>query len=376
MRPRVVHLIPDLVWGSAESQVRLSGEWLSTLTEMHICAGAIPRETRADLEARGVGIHVIPLSRRHGTFEFPRLVNCLWRLRPDVVHLWRLESTWPAAPLALLAGAQRLIADRRRPRDPPGELTEFALRWLIPWLASNSGTPRGDHYRLGSAAEAVDSPEPADVTLRTELGLSPHTALMIYAGGLRRNKRLDDVIWAIDLLNIAGGPIHLVVAGAGKDEPRIRRWVSLTRTESIVHFLGVRQDLGRIWPQCQAAVFAADDDDPPLALLEAMAHGVPILASQIPAHTSLTGSDSDPESTAVLFPVGDRAGIARGMERILADPQATGRRVERARCRAADRGLPNSRRPDLGSGGMDAECAAVRAFREEFRGWYGWDKGS
>ena len=84
---------------------------------------------------------------------------------------------------------------------------------------------------------------------------------------------------------------------------------------SHVHFLGARNDVPALLPHCECLWLASGYEGQSNAILEAMAAGLPVVASDIPGNRDLVVAGE----TGFLVNVGDRAGFARQTNLLLED---------------------------------------------------------
>jgi len=94
-----------------------------------------------------------------------------------------------------------------------------------------------------------------------------------------------------------------------------------------VHFLGDRGDLAQWLPHFDLLWSTSRREGLAGAILEAMAAGVPVVATDIPGTRELIVT----EETGYLLPVGDRAAFARYTERLLNDSALASRFATAAR---------------------------------------------
>jgi glycosyltransferase involved in cell wall biosynthesis len=88
-----------------------------------------------------------------------------------------------------------------------------------------------------------------------------------------------------------------------------------------VHFLGHREDVPRLLPHLDVVWCTSAYEGQSNALMEAMAAGVPVVATDIAPNRELI----EPGRTGLLFPVGDRASLARYTQKLLEDQQLASR---------------------------------------------------
>ena len=145
------------------------------------------------------------------------------------------------------------------------------------------------------------------------LGLSSDVLLIGAVGQLRTDRRLKDLIWAADMLKFIRGDVHLLIVGDGPHRGRLERFTSQVRIEDKVHFLGRRFDWSR-WLGCIDIFWSARDSaGQPLALIEAMACGLPVVATRVPGSEELIDDGRD----GYLVAVGNRLAIARATQKLL-----------------------------------------------------------
>jgi glycosyltransferase involved in cell wall biosynthesis len=108
---------------------------------------------------------------------------------------------------------------------------------------------------------------------------------------------------------------HLLVAGEGPQRWRLERFRRQVQNEDHVHLLGERDDVPRLVSLCDIFASASQYEGQPNAMLEAMAAGRPVVASDIAGHRDLVV----PDVTGHLVPLGDRAEFTRWINELLDD---------------------------------------------------------
>ncbi|WP_374672862.1 glycosyltransferase [Ideonella sp.] len=117
--------------------------------------------------------------------------------------------------------------------------------------------------------------------LRAELGLADDVPLMGFVGRLSPEKGPETFIRAA-MLTLARHPTaHAAVFGEGPLEGGVRALVAQFGLAGRVHLMGVRGEIEQVLPQLDVVVSTSHSEAMPLALMEAMACGVPVVATRV-----------------------------------------------------------------------------------------------
>jgi glycosyltransferase involved in cell wall biosynthesis len=170
----------------------------------------------------------------------------------------------------------------------------------------------------------------ARLALRSELHLAPATVLI---GGFARFHPQKDhrtLIAAAVILHETLPGAHFVLAGAGIEDanPQLAAWIREAGLQQYVHMLGVRRDM----PALQAAMdlctlTAVEGEALPLVMAEAMACGVPCVATSVGDVSTMIGetgtcvAPGDPDALALAWsamlqlPESERAALGQAARR-------------------------------------------------------------
>jgi glycosyltransferase involved in cell wall biosynthesis len=162
--------------------------------------------------------------------------------------------------------------------------------------------------------------------------------LLAMVARLEAHKDHPTLLRALALLRDQGLPLRLWLVGDGSRRPQLQALIRALRLHGRVRLLGTRRDIPRLLARLQLFVFAAGPDEGfGIALAEAMATGVPVVATAVPACRELLAGGR----CGLLVPPASPAALAAAIRAALADPAAAGRRAARARRRARRRyGVP------------------------------------
>lgn len=330
MTRRILHVIPTLDRSGAEKQLVLLATGLPRDEfDVHVAALTRGGPLADDLHAAGVPLTVIGKRWKADPAAYVRLARHIRALKPDLVQTWLFAANAYGRWAAQRAGVRRIVASERCV-DPWKVGYELAIdRWLArrtDRIVVNSsgvsefyiarGLPAEKFRLIPNAIAPAAASSVSRQQLLDELGL-PHDARLIGAvGRLWPQKRVKDLIWAADLLKVVRDDTHLLIIGDGPQRPRLERYRRQVRIEDRVHFLGQRHDVPRLMPHFDVLWLASEYEGLPNVVMEAMACGVPVVATDIAGNRDLV----TPGETGFLVPVGDRAGFARHAQTILDHP--------------------------------------------------------
>lgn len=111
----------------------------------------------------------------------------------------------------------------------------------------------------------------------------------IVVGRLVPDKRVDLIITALAGIRESW---HLVVAGEGPERWRLEQMVDRLRLRARVQFIGSVSDVGAYLQQADVCLFASRREGQGLAVLEAVAAGVPVITTDLPAVRELFSDEA------------------------------------------------------------------------------------
>lgn len=114
--------------------------------------------------------------------------------------------------------------------------------------------------------------------LRQELGIGPEDVILVTIGSLIPRKRIDFLLRACAQLTSHPStlsPWHLLVIGEGPERQRLLELAGELGIVDRLHFLGMRNDVREILPECDIYLHASRAETCTYAVTEAMAAGIP-----------------------------------------------------------------------------------------------------
>ena len=338
---RIVHVVLDLHEGGLERLVTdLVLDARSSGDQPHVVCLRQAGQLAAELAPHEIS--VIPQGRL-SMLAPVGLAAHFRRLAPDVVHLH--SGVWfKGAYAARLAGAGPVVfTDHGRPHPDPlasrlldglgARLTSTTVavsKELGAYLIRRLRVPAARLRVIPNGIHLMDPPDEATrISVRGELGLPPGVAVVGSVGRLDRVKAYDRLLEAVAGLlgksdRTAPSPVLLLI-GDGPERAALEAQAEALDLRKAVRFLGWRSDARRLLAALDLFVLPSDSEGTSVALLEAMAAGVPVVATAVGGTPSVLGKSG----AGLLVPAGDTAALVQAMATMLRDPggrQSAGRK--------------------------------------------------
>ena len=153
--------------------------------------------------------------------------------------------------------------------------------------------------------------------LRTSLGIPPNSILLLAVGRLSREKGHADLIAALRQLRArhAHRDVRLVIVGDGPERTRIQNAARKSMPPGCVVFAGHQSELSGYYTIADLMVLPSHTEGSPNVLLEAMAAGLPIVATNVGGTPEIVSS----EHSALLVEKQNPFALAVAIERLLED---------------------------------------------------------
>jgi glycosyltransferase involved in cell wall biosynthesis len=151
---------------------------------------------------------------------------------------------------------------------------------------------------------------------RERLGIPKDRFLVGTVGRLVPQKRQQDLIEAIGRLRKAGLDAGGILIGDGPERSALEEKARSLGLEHEIIFAGFRDDTRSFYAAMEAFVLCSDREGFPMTLLEAMAAGVPVAATDVGGVSECV----EHEKTGLLVPAGDIDAIAGALARLAENP--------------------------------------------------------
>ncbi len=156
-------------------------------------------------------------------------------------------------------------------------------------------------------------PENRD-SIRRDLGLSKDAILIVQVARLDPIKDHVTAIRALSELVAMGLDVHLAIVGDGPERQRIQNEIAVVGVGGRTHMLGLRRDIADLLRSADIALMTSVSEGIPLALIEAMACGLPCVSTDVGGIPEVVS-----HASGMLCPAKDRERIAKALHQLCVD---------------------------------------------------------
>jgi glycosyltransferase involved in cell wall biosynthesis len=294
---RVLHVITELTGGGAERLVAQLVPKIQdagvTCAVMSVYPSAVPHEIASH------GIDVIQISRkgRYDAGFLPRMIGAMKSWKPHVVHTHLHNGNYWGRAAAIAAGVPTIVRTEHSPCDPSTRVPGSGIADRVLNKASSAViTFMEEQGRFLARFEGLDfnkiaiipngivhGPIPTAASVvegRKRLGIEPGVFAIVQLGNLHKVKNQRLALQTVAAIHPAlRRRLRLLFVGDGADRPGLTQLMRELQLEEHVEFLGYRNDVSQLLPGADLVIMPSLKEGMPLALLEAMSAGVPVLTT-------------------------------------------------------------------------------------------------
>ena len=322
---KIFILSTSMGMGGADQQILILAQAMQARGhEVRIVALAPLGAMGLEAQRAGIPTESLDLQRNLGIVpRFFRLVRMIRAWRPDVLHSHMVHANLmaraarPLAPVPALVSTIHSINDGGALRMAAYRLTSGLVDrfTIISQLAAQRYVAIGavPENRLQVVPNAVDTarfkrlPHARDA-IRRQLGMGDEF-VWLAVGRFEPAKDYPTMIAAFARLAAQRPRSQLLLVGEGSLKGEVEGWVRQEGLEGRVRLLGVRRDIPELLSAADGYVLSSAWEGMPVALLEAAAAELPVVATRVGGVPEVVGDGA----TGLLVPAADPVALAEAM---------------------------------------------------------------
>jgi len=286
----------------------------------------------SQLEASGARVVNFPFDGMFRPVSFLKLVHFLRAEQFDLLHAYLTYSNTIGSFAGWLSGIPVIASVRNagyNSKTVPMRrllIENVAMKYFARRVTAN-GFSVGEFakQRLGDKMIDIivnsvdlnnDLASDERIDLRKQMTGSPDGIIVFSAGRLVHQKGFVDLIDAFHAIHSKYSGASLVIAGSGQLESELRSRVNELGLQERVFFLGFRNDVHRLMQAADIYVNSSYWEGTPVSVLEAMASGLPIIATAVGENPYLLD-----ENCGILVPPKDPSQLSSALDRLLSSPE-------------------------------------------------------
>ena len=328
---RVLHLITELKIGGAQSvlQMLLENQDHQAVQSTVACYFDADGGVARQIERLGIEVIDLKLTHKWRVDAIGRIYTLLQRLQPDVLHTWMFHANIPGRIIGRLARVPVIIGSEHTMGQEKGlrmQLNRLTSPLSDRVICVSPSVTEFARKQIGIASQRIvtinngidlrrftDLPNQAKIRLKFGLDLS---SFVIGAVGRPRPVKAYSVLLdAFQLLasNYPNSRLIFVGDGPGR-EALIEQARQLDMSEHVI-FLHDRDDIPELLKTLDVLVSSSHWEGLSMVILEAMAAGLPIVATNVGGTPDLVVDGV----TGLLTPPADPKAMAQAIERLIID---------------------------------------------------------
>jgi glycosyltransferase involved in cell wall biosynthesis len=327
-RPRVLHTIETVEPGGAETVcLQLAQANDSEFEPLGLFFGE--GWVSARFRDAGISYEIAPLDRAFDVRWILRVKEHLETQRISLIQSHEFTANCYVTAAARLAGIPIVCTTHGKLYYANAGYRRVAYRWVsrtadrfvavsedLAGFLTQTVNIRREHIEIihNGVDLAKFAPDPRERNkLRRGLGLSEDDVVVIVVAALFPGKGHDILLDALTELGTQG--VKLLIAGDGDERGRLELRARTLGLGAEVSFLGQRSDVPNLLRAADVFILPSYSEGLPLSVIEAMASGVPVVATRVGGIPELVIDGHN----GVLVPPGSAKDIASALSRIIGD---------------------------------------------------------
>jgi len=335
----VVLVIDDLEYGGAQRQVvSLANSMDSDRFDVHVCALSSYVPLSKDLRDSEHRLHTVPKMQKFDFTVVPRLARLLKNLNADVVHSYLFSADIATRLAGCVAGTKLVVGSERNANYAVKKINVLAYRLTrrcvditiansragAQFHAKTFGQPESEYCVIYNGVDIDRFAAKDHSAARAALGLSADKPVVGVFASFKPQKNHAMILRAFARLLDFQPDAHLLLVGdrlygnmmgTADYNAQMEDLIDELGIRNRSTFLGNRDDVESIYPICDVTALSSLYEGTPNVLLESMACGIPVVATNI-CDNSYVVRDGE---TGFLVELDDVEEMAQRLRTLLAD---------------------------------------------------------
>lgn len=291
---RVAYCVTELDPGGAErALVQLVSRLDRQVWEPIVIALGPETDLSAELAAQGIPVHCLG-AKGPGSVRvvFP-LIRILKEFRPAILQTWMFHANI-LGRFAAFAARVPLVFSGIRVAEHSSRWHLWCERWTRGMVSHHVCVSQDvarfaiKHHRLSEAnvsvvPNGVDYERFANAppARLAKFGIPEDSQTILGVGRLHPQKGWLDLFEAVCPLLKENPQLHVLILGEGPQRPTLEAWIKDHNLASQIHLPGWQSDIPTLMKACHLLVLASHWEGMPNVVLEAMAAGLPLVATDV-----------------------------------------------------------------------------------------------
>jgi glycosyltransferase involved in cell wall biosynthesis len=348
---KILHIITSLDVGGAQTMLyQLLKAGKDNQHDQMVVSLTGQGPVSKDIRALDIRVQELELRRwGQGPGSLWKLFRIIRDYRPDLVQTWLYHADLIGGLAARLSSRGRVVWGVHHTLTTANSLKSATFlvarlnallsRFIPARIVCCSQTALETHARLGYREDKMLMiPNGTDITrfrpdspagsrLRSALGLPERAKVIGMFSRFHPQKDHHTLILAAGILLEEMPDVHFLLAGEGidNDNRQLKDWIANAGVADNIHLLGLRQDTPLLYAALDVFTLSSSHGEAlPLVLCEAMACGIPCVATDVGDAARVLGD------TGLCVPVNDPASLSRAWKAILDGPDSEYERLSHA----------------------------------------------
>jgi sugar transferase (PEP-CTERM/EpsH1 system associated) len=293
----------------------------------------------SEIDRLGIKVHFVWKGKRTNYFLFFRIANLLRKEKIHIIHTHNSQSLVDGTLGALLSGVRniihtehgRIFPDKRRYILMERILSRFVFK--VVGVSDQTSQNMNKYVRIPfskitTIVNGIDGskyrPDIEKKAKKEELGLDPQAPVIGTIGRLVKEKGIEYLIMALKTIVADYPGIRLMIVGQGILQQSLRELVNQNGLKDNVFFTGSRLDTPQLYKVFDLFVLPSISEGLPMVLLEALASGCPIIATEVGGIPSLIQHGVN----GSLVPPKDPDSLSKEILKLLGDAEKRSEYIE------------------------------------------------